>query len=330
MARNHLVAVIGTGSIGMRHLEVLRQIVGVRTVAIPWRQERIHDLKKAGYAVVERLEDAVCWGATLGIVATDTGRHVDDGLAAVENGLDVLVEKPMSTTAPEARRLWRAADAAGRKIFVGCVLRFSESLNTFRTLLGSIGPLHSVRIECQSYLPDWRPARSYKDCYSARAGEGGVLRDLIHEIDYAGWLYGWPVALQARVRNLGRLGIASEETAELMWEALEGCLVSVSLDYLSRPFRRRMSASGTLGTLEWDGIEGTVTLAFSECPAQVIRSIQTRDEMFGSQAHAFISSSEEIGDPRLATAKDGIKALAICDAARRASTSGREERVDYQ
>ncbi len=37
----------------------------------------------------------------------------------------------------------------------------------------------------QSWLPDWRPDRDYRESYSARLDEGGVLRDLVHEIDYA-------------------------------------------------------------------------------------------------------------------------------------------------
>ena len=45
-----IVAVAGTGSIGMKHLQVLRQIAKVRPIAIPKRRERIGFLKEAGFA----------------------------------------------------------------------------------------------------------------------------------------------------------------------------------------------------------------------------------------------------------------------------------------
>ena len=320
---------MGSGSIGIRHLSVLRQIAGTRPVAVSRRRERVGELEKGGYTAVSCLEDAVRLGATLCVVATDTGRHFEDGLAAMRSGLDLLIEKPMGATALEASRLWRAAEEAGRKVFIGCALRFSESLNTFEGLLGKIGRLHAVRIECQSYLPDWRPARAYRDSYSARSDEGGVLRDLIHEIDYAAWLFGWPVALHAKVRNLDRLGIAADEAADLMWETPEGCLISVSLDYLTRPPRRRMMASGEWGTLEWEGIEGTVTLAPVGESVKVIRSMQTRDEMLLAEDRAFIEASRGYRDPRLATGEDGVRALAVCDAARHAARTRREEKVEY-
>ena len=40
-------------------------------------------------------------GATLCVVVTDTGRHAEDAATAAEHGLDVLVEKPLRSTAPE-------------------------------------------------------------------------------------------------------------------------------------------------------------------------------------------------------------------------------------
>lgn len=323
------VAVIGTGSIGTCHLHVLQQMHGVGPVAISLRPARANELASMGYMAAADLRVATEMGATLCIIATDPGRHVQDGLLALENGLDVLIEKPLSVNAGEARKLCVAAHAKGRQVFVGCCLRFSESLNAFRGLVGAIGRLHSVRIECQSYLPEWRPTRPYLESYSACAAEGGVLRDLIHEIDYAGWIFGWPKAVQAHVRNLGRLCIQADEAAELLWETVDGCLVSVSLNYLSRPSRRRMRVAGEHGTLEWDGIEGTVTLALAGAQVQVTRSSQTRDGMFLEQARAFINASRGISDPRLATGEDGVKGLATCDAARRASLSRREESVEY-
>jgi len=323
------VAIVGTGSAGNKHLKVLQQMPGVLPIAIPMRPARIHKLEDDGYATVRDLSEAVRMGVVLCIIATDTGQHLQDGLSAVERGLDILVEKPLSTDALQASRLCLRATEASRKVFVGCVLRFSESLSRFREWLGNIGRLHSVRIECQSYLPDWRPERSYRESYSARADEGGVLRDLIHEIDYAGWIFGWPVALQARVRNLERLGIASDEIADLIWETPEGCLVSVSLDYLSRPSRRRMRATGEFGTVEWDGIEGMVTLVLAGGDEQVFRSSQTLEEMLLTQDLAFVEASRGNHDTRLATGEDGVRALAVCDAARQAAETRCEEKVNY-
>lgn len=329
MKRDSVVAVVGTGSIGVRHLSVLRGMSGVRTVAVPCRAERAAELQQAGYEVASDLPHAVALGATCCVIASDTGRHFEHGKQAVEQGLDTLVEKPLCTDARQAGQLVSHGRRAGEKVFVACALRFSDSLNEFRERLLKLGRLHAVRIECQSYLPHWRPGRSYKDSYSARPDEGGVLRDLIHEIDYAGWLYGWPDAVQACVGNYGRLGIQSEETADLSWTTAGGFRVSVRLDYLTVPPRRRMTACGEGGVLEWDGIANAVCLSLNEeAPSRTV-SAQTRDEMMEAQARAFLSATGGWTDPRLATDRDGVMALAVCDAARRASENRHEEQVLY-
>lgn len=327
-----VIAVLGTGSIGMQHLQALRQIPAVRPVAVPCRETRIHELEQAGYTTAKSLAEAVgMQGATLAVIATDTGRHFQDGRSAVEYGVDVLIEKPLCADARQARLLCLEAAKARRKLFVGCVLRFSESLNVVRNWLGKVGALHAIRVECQSYLPDWRSQRPYRESYSARMEDGGVLRDLIHEVDYTGWLFGWPATLQASVENLGRLGIAADEAADLMWRTPTGATVSVRLDYLTAPTRRRLTAYGESGTLGWDGVRHSVVLMLKGQPPQELVSAQTSDDMLQVQARAFIGAAGgRCDDVRMAGGEDGVKALAVCDAARRASANRREEQVDYQ
>ena len=324
------VAVWGTGSIGMRHLSVLKQMSNIQPVAIPKRTGRFKELEEAGFLVALDIQSAVRMGASACIIATDTSRHVEDGLKVLESGLDLLVEKPMSTDADSAMRLYNVAKEKKKKLFVGCNLRCCESLLGFRKMLKQVGPIHSVRMECQSYLPDWRPDRPYLQSYSARAKEGGVLLDLIHEIDYAGWLFGWPKYLKADIRNLGILNIESEETAEIQWENNDGGLLSIHLDYLSRPSRRMIKVYGKEGTLTWDGIKGIVLLELAGLSPKEFSYPQTRNEMFLKQAESFLNICEE-SDLKypIATGEEGIKALAVCDAIRLASQSRKEEKVAY-
>lgn len=324
------VAVVGTGSIGMRHLEVLQGMDKGLPIAVPKRQERIAQLEGKGYCTARGLDEAVDRGAGLCVIATDTGSHVEDGLAALDRGLSVLMEKPMAADTEGAVLLQRRAIKGGLHLFVACVFRFSDSLALFQDLLAEVGAVHSVRIECQSYLPDWPTGRPYLETFRARAGEGGVLLDLIHEVDYAGWIFGWPDSIQARVRNLGILGIDADEDAELFWETASGCAVSVKLDFLSRPGHRRMTAYGKWGIIEWNAIRGTVTLNVEGCQAREATAKQLRNDLFAVQAGAFIDAVAGNADPRLANGEDGVRAVAVCDAARRASQAKVETRVEYR
>ncbi|MBE3117642.1 MAG: Gfo/Idh/MocA family oxidoreductase [Candidatus Atribacteria bacterium] len=323
--------IVGTGSIGQRHLRVLQASGAVNVFAFPVRMQRLLELQAAKIPTVENWIQAKELGITHAIIATDTSRHSVDVQAALDADCDVLVEKPMATDAVAALHMWQAAKQYQRNLWVGCCMRFHQALNTFRDQLPRLGKIHSVRIECQSYLPDWRPDRPYQDSYSARYDEGGVLRDLVHEIDYAGWLFGWAEAVTAKVRATQHLNIVSEDTADLLWETHNGMVISITLDYLSRPARRQMRAHGEFGTLEWDGLAGQVTLALAGKSPCEISSTQTRDEMYLTQDLAFIeaTSGSYAPDARLATGADGVRALAICDTARIASQNKSEMKVRY-
>lgn len=315
-----VVAVLGTGSIGSRHLRLLLEMEGVTPVAVPVRADRRDELRRQGVPVANSLEECVALGASGAIIATDTVRHAGDAVMAMKMGMDVLVEKPLAVSAKEAFAIRKVAGETGRQCRVACVLRFSESLTRFRELLPEVGPLHHVLIEARSYLPDWRPDRDYRESYSADGNQGGVLRDLIHEIDYAGWIFGWPDSVAGMVRNSGRLGIQAEESARLDWVGPGGFEVCIGLDYLTRPARRRMIASGEKGTLSWDFL--TATVRFDSCDGTSTEEVhvQAMDALYAAQLAAFLGLSEK-DDKRLAGMDDGVRAVALCDAVR--ATSGR-------
>lgn len=322
------VIVHGTGSIGMRHIRVFRDLLEMRTVAVPKRLDRALSLQQEGYATAPTLSEAISGEDSIVVVATDTGHHVGDANSAISLGCSaLLIEKPLSSNLAEAMELKRVVSRATAKVFVACNLRFDSGLNAFRERLNDIGEIHHVRVEAQSYLPEWRPNRDYRESYSASLEEGGVLRDLIHEIDYAVWLYGKPTAVTARLTNSGRLGIAAEESADLLWCTPNGAIVSIRLDYVTRHYRRRMTAFGNKGDLTWDFPSQTIHLQTLENSPVTTVMPQSRDEMMRMQAAAFVNAAVNGSGEQLATLEEGIFAVALCDAARVSSSSGRSESI---
>jgi predicted dehydrogenase len=308
-------------------LRVFRDLIGADVSAIPLRPVRRTELEASGFNVCSSLEGATANGIRAVVIATDTSRHVTDLRSALENGCSVLVEKPLAANTSGLSEIAQLIEKSHGLVYVACDLRFDLSLLQFRQRLHEIGAVHAVRIECQSYLPDWRPNRDYRQSYSARAGEGGVLLDLIHEIDYAVWLFGAPSRVFARLRNTGRLGIEAEETADLYWETRGAAAVSIRLDYLSRNTHRTMHAYGEAGEIEWDGVAQTVTLRMKDRPPQTESFPQERDATMQDQDTAFLRAASA-GDPgTLTTFEEGAFAVAICDAARVSSDRGRFEPV---
>ncbi len=289
---------------------------GARPIAVTRRPEAAAELEAAGVETAADLAAARALGATACVIATETGRHAADAEAAFALGFDALIEKPLAVDAAEGRRAAETARRSGRRAYVACVLRFSPSLALLRARLHELGSLHSARAECRSFLPDWRPGRDHRTGYAAESAQGGVLRELIHEIDYCGWIFGFSDAPSGSCANLGRLGIASEEVAEVAWRLAGGGSLSIGLDFLTRAARRRLAVHGEHGSLEWDAVAGSSVLTLAGKAPLVETAAEDADARFRAQAAAFIASLDGRADERLASLDDGVRALAICDAVR--------------
>ena len=120
-------------------------------------------------------------------------------------------------------------------------------------LHGAIGRVVRASFQAGQWLPDWRPHQNHRQSYSSdsRCG-GGVLFDLIHEIDSARWLLGELTPLACSLSQVPSLGISSEGVAIAQLRSTEGALIQIGLDYVARRPLRCYQFVGESGTLKWD------------------------------------------------------------------------------
>jgi predicted dehydrogenase len=328
------VVVRGAGSIGRRHAGVFRQ-VGADVSLWPVR-ERGPGPDASGHGL-----DAETGARLLGdasgpaalrdafvVIATDTSRHVTDTLEALDAGAGtVLVEKPVAPTARDARVLEEHPRRAA--VWVAAPLRAHAAFRHVRRLVGRLQQGGSAHVWSQSWLPDWRPDRDYRESYSARVDEGGVLRDLVHEIDYATVLFGSPVLLGASVATEGPLDIDAEQASTLLWRAGRFD-VTTRLDYITRPPTRGLVVRSPDGVVEWDVMRARVrhTAADGEVTEQVFDHDLDRDIVMSTQARAALDlrptapADERLARGAPATLADGVAAVRLCDSARAAGHRG--------
>ncbi|MBM5796679.1 MAG: Gfo/Idh/MocA family oxidoreductase [Cyanobacteria bacterium K_Offshore_0m_m2_072] len=252
------VLLAGTGSIGRRHAANLRELMPACELVVLRADGRSGDLAlQPAAAVVTSWPEALATQPEALIIATPSALHAELLLQGLHAALPMYAEKPVVTTAADLQAVVTAAAHHGGSapVQVGCNLRFLPSLQRLRQLLqaGAIGRVVRASFEAGQWLPDWRPQQNHRLSYSADpARGGGVVLDLVHEIDAALWLLGdlTPVAAQTAV--VPALQIASEAVATALLRSATGALVQIGLDYVARRPVRRYQLIGEEGTLCWD------------------------------------------------------------------------------
>jgi predicted dehydrogenase len=294
--------VVGLGSIGQRHARLLGEL-GVAVAAVSRRSDAApRCYASLALALAREAPDYV-------VIANETAAHhatlatlADCGFAGA-----VLVEKPLfAEPAPlPANRF------AG--LYVGYNLRFHPVLAELKRLLAD-EPALSAHVYVGQYLPDWRPGRDYRDTASAsRAAGGGALRDLSHELDYMGWLFGPCRQVAALDGRSGALDIDSDDVAALLL-AFERCpAATAQLNYLDRPGAREIIINTARHTLRADLIRGTLRINGEERHFPV-----ARDDTYLAQHRSVLGNRRDT----LCTAEEGAAVVALIAAAEQSAATG--------
>lgn len=249
------LGLIGLGNIGQHHASYLTagKINGAELTAIsdavPAKLEKFPQLKgfTDGEALIRSgLVDAV-------IIATPHYQHTSLGIAALRQGVHIMVEKPISAHKADAERLIDAHQENSKLVFAGMFqLRAEPRYQKIQNLIRS-GDLGSV-VRVSWIMTDWFRTEAYYASGGWRAtwrGEGGgvLLNQCLHNLDILQWLLGMP----GRVRGFCQLGrfhdIEVEDNVTAYLEYPQGATGTFVSSTGETPGANRFEIVGTRGKL---------------------------------------------------------------------------------
>ena len=329
------VLIAGLGSIGRRHLANLRHLVPDASIVV-WHQHSRPSDGPSGSSPADRevfsLERALDTQPHVALITGPATTHIETALALADNGVHLLVEKPISHSLDGVDELIERCRARRLALLVGYNLRFSASVQEMKRILeaGRIGRVLSIRAEVGGYLPDWRPNSDYRRGVSARSElGGGVLLELSHEIDYVRWLAGDVTGVSARVGQLSDLEIDVEDVAEIILEFGSGAIGCIHLDMVQRSPTRTCRVIGSEGTLTWDGITGLAahySAATSTWTALCPEQAEDRNDSYLVELRHFLNCVDRTAVP-LINGTEGRRVLEIALAAKQSSMERRAVNV---
>jgi len=316
--------IVGMGSIGRRHLRLLREALPEADIRILRHTEAL-DSNKYADGFFFRLEDACNFAPELAVIANPSPFHIAVALPLAEAGANLLVEKPLSEKSDDVEELISRCASGKQVLYVGYNLRFLETLRFFRDALvsGCIGQIQSIHSAVGQFLPEWRPELDYRNTVSAKKElGGGVLLELSHDIDILNWIFGDVDWVNAWLGKKGNLDIDVEDHAFLQIGFNSGPVANLSLDFLRRDTTRNCMAIGAKGTLHWDAVKGRVSLYRPDKASWEVLSSHKpdRDSTYRAQLEAFLNEIKGTRNEVAARGIDGLEVVKLIEAARLSDT----------
>jgi predicted dehydrogenase len=293
-------AVIGAGYLGRFHAQKYAglancELVGIADPSPEARARLTAELGVATHADYRELlgrVDAVS-------IATPTASHHPVARDFLRAGAHVLVEKPITATADEARELISLAAAAGRVLQVGHLERFNP------VIVAVAGELENPRFIESNRLAPFKP----------RGTDVSVVLDLmIHDIDLIEHIVRSPIA---SIDAIGAPVFTDEiDIANARIRFANGCVADVTASRISLKAERKLRVFQADAYLSIDLQQKLLTVV--RRPAVIEENAMPKVEMqersfepgdaLQAEIVAFLDAAER-GVPAVVTGEDGLRAL---------------------
>jgi predicted dehydrogenase len=267
------IGIIGMGNMGRFHANDLldgKVPRGVLAAVGSTSPHKLEEYKEKGVQIFGSGEEMIASGAIDALlIATPHYQHTSLGVAALEAGLHIMVEKPISAHKADAERLIAAAAARPDQVFGAMFqLRVEPRYQKIRELVqgGELGDL--VRVLW--IMTDWFRSEAYFQSGGWRAtwkGEGGgvLLNQCLHQLDAMQWITGMPSQVRSHV-GIGKWhDIEVEDDVTCYMEFTNGASGAFITSSGETPGSNRFEITGTKGRLILEN--DTLTLTRNEVPS---------------------------------------------------------------
>jgi len=302
------VGVIGVGSMGRHHVRVYHEL-GVNIVGVAdadsekARKIAVQYGTKAYADYIELLNQ----GLDAVSITVPTIEHKAAALAAIEQGVNLLIEKPIADSVVSAWEILSAAEKKKIKLLVGHIERFNPAVQRLKQIIdeGILGKL--ILISARRVGP-----------FVPRISDTGIIVDVAtHDIDISRYLVGEEcISVFARSTHYKNM----KGDAALILMDFGGVFASIEVNWYTPYKVRSLSVTGTKGIAYLDYLKQE--LEIHNTKGSMIPEIERKEPLRRELVH-FLDCIAGDKQP-LVTGYDGLKALEIAIQAEQISLSQKE------
>ena len=204
--------------------------------------------------VVASPDELIGLGLDLVVLASPAHAHLEQGVAALESGAALVIDKPFAASVSEAEMLIETAERVGRPLIVYQNRRWDGDFLTVRRLIasGRLGKIHRFESTFERFAAPLRPR--WQDTSTPAEG-AGIAYDLgSHLVDQALQLFGPATLERAELRYL-RDGAASDDDAFLSLAHGDGVVSHLTMSRLAAQSGPRFRVLGTRSAYSVYGLD---------------------------------------------------------------------------
>ena len=214
------IAILGYGQIGKKHAEIVLNHQDYELVALIDPRFAVAELKGlSGISYFYCLQDFISSPILADIVAvcTPNGLHFEQSKILIEEGIHVIIEKPIALSSEEAQVLEQLAQIHKVHLFPVMQIRFSPPALWLKGLIDSnvLGKIFMVQASCF-----WNRNADYytKELWrGTKALDGGTLyTQFSHYLDLLYWLFGDLTNIQSKFANFNHSDLTAFEDSGIV------------------------------------------------------------------------------------------------------------------
>ena len=307
------ILIIGLGSIGQRHLRILRKIFKKKLTIYTFHTSKnnlvindnfntkkvkslinYYNIKKIFLKDVERLniKDA--------FICNPPNIHLKTAFQLIKFDCNLLIEKPVSTEneLSKIKKLIAASRKRRLTITVGYQFRYHPATKLIKDIIqkNSLGKILNGYFHYGEYTGNTKKYEKFSDSiYVKRKNGGGSLLSFSHHIDLAHYLFGDLKNQYSFLKNSKNYKIDVEDICYLVLKNKTNNQFLFNLNFLETPANNFIILNFKLGSIKIDFIKNIATISKTKKikPRVINFSNFERNQMYEAQSREFFSNIKQ-------------------------------------
>jgi len=211
--KHYNVGIIGCGAILVRHIEAINKNDNFSLVSLCDidKEKYPSDLLSREKFYVDYKNMIAEENINFVVIATPNNLHYEQSIYALQNGCDILVEKPATLNSNLIQKIQQTADKYNQKAYCVLQVRLNPSVQLIKGLLdtGKLGKIRGINLTQR-----WQRPLSYFNGWRGNPKEGGgILHECgIHYLDILCYLFGEPKVCYSKYYNTKHKNSPIEDT----------------------------------------------------------------------------------------------------------------------